>query len=607
MKFSGNQIFKFLLTLSFVFSFSLNYGQNRLYDKAYRLFLEKNYKKSWQLCQKGIRKYHDFDKFYLLCAKISYENHQFDQTTVYLNKYFMLSHDPSALSEIGYIYFDQKLYDSAAFYFRKSLKIKPSPQIQRMLNTAQFRISAYKHPVPFKPQKLPKTINTKFDEYFPELSPDNQLFFTRRTTDENIFRSTKTRDSWTKAQKLPKNINTQAQEGACTISTDGKTLIFTRCITGIGCDLYITHKTGSGWTNPEKLPYPINTQYWESQPCLANNGRTLLFVSNRPQGKGDMDIWKIDYVNGRWTNLQNLGDSINTPGKEMSPFLHFDGKTLYFASNYHPGLGGFDLFVSRLKHGHWTKPQNLGYPINTEKDDTRLVVDVTGKTAYFASAINGNQDIYSFELYPAIRPSKTFYIAAKVFDAQTLKPLKAQISIYNLSEDSLIFQKHTQNFKITIAIGQYGLFAYHKGYLPYSKNFDVCDTIDSTTIHLTILLKPIAQNQITVLRNIFFDFNSYTLKPQSYIELEKLVYFLKDNPTITIEIAGHTDSIGTHQYNMKLSQNRALAVKNFLVKHGINPGRLIARGYGDTKPVAPNTTEKGRKLNRRVEIKIIKL
>ena len=607
MKFSGNQIFRFLLLVNFVFSFQLSYGQKRLYDKAYRLFLEKNYKKSWQLCQKGIRKYHDFDKFYLLCAKISYENHLFGQTTAYLNKYFSLSHDPAALSEIGYIYFDQKLYDSAAFYFRKSLKLKPSPQIQRMLNTAQFRISAYKHPVPFKPQKLPKTINTKFDEYFPELSPDNLLFFTRKTTDENIFRSTKTRDSWTDAQKLPQNINTQAQEGACTISSDGKTLIFTRCITGIGCDLYITHKTGSGWTNPEKLPYPINTQYWESQPCLANNGRTLLFVSNRPQGKGDMDIWKIDYVNGRWTNLQNLGDTINTPGKEMSPFLHFDGKTLYFASNYHPGLGGFDLFVSRLKNGHWTKPKNLGYPINTEKDDTRLVVDVQGKTGYFASAINGNQDIYSFELYPAIRPSKTFYIAAKVFDAQTLKPLKAQISIYNLSEDSLIFQKHTQNFKITTAIGQYGLFAYHKGYMPYSKNFGINDTIDSTTIHLTILLKPIAQNQTTVLRNIFFDFNSYTLKPQSYPELKKLVYFLKDNPTIIIEIAGHTDSIGTHEYNMKLSQNRALAVKNYLVKHGINPGRLIAKGYGDTKPVAPNTTEKGRKLNRRVEIKIIKL
>ncbi len=607
MKFSGTQISKFTLIIIFVLSLTPVFSQKTLFNKAYQKFLEKSYKKSWQLCQKGIKKYHNYDKFYLLCAQILYENRQYEQTIAYLNQYFALSKDPSALSEIGYIYFDQKNYDSAVKYFRKFLQIKPSREIQHTLNTAEFRLFAYQHPVPFNPKKLPKTINSRFDEYFPELSPDNQLFFTRKTTDENIFFSQKTKNSWSQAQKLPPNINTNHQEGACTISTDGKTLIFTRCIIGSGCDLYITHKTDTGWTNPQKLPYPINTKYWESQPCLANNGHTLLFVSNRPQGKGDMDIWKIDYINGHWTNLQNLGDSINTKGKEMSPFLHFDGKTLYFASNYHPGLGGFDLFVSRLKNGHWTKPKNLGYPINTEKDDTRLVVDVSGKTAYFASDITGNQDIYTFKLYPKIRPFKTFYIAGQVFDAQTHKPLSANISIYNLKRDSLIFQKFSHDFKITTKIGQYGLFAYRKGYMPYSKNFDVCDTIDSTTIHLNILLKPIAQNQTSTLHNIFFDFNSYTLKPQSYIELKKLVYFLKDNPTITIEIAGHTDNVGTAEYNMKLSLKRAMAVKNYLVKNGINPRRLITKGYGATRPIAPNTTEKGRKLNRRVEIKILKL
>ncbi len=607
MKFYYHQLFKYSILTFLIFISSFSFAQERLLHKAQTLYLQHQTNKAIKICNKGIKRYPNYAKFYFLCAKIYYKQGQSQAVIHYLKKYYALSKDAKALSEIGFEFFGQKQYDSAIFYFEKYQKNNYSPDIQHYIDVAKFRIYALQSPVPFTPKRLPNTINTSFDEYFPAITANNVLYFTRFTENENIYFSQKKGSNWLESKPLPQNINTKYQEGACTISSDGKTLIFTRCIPNIGCDLYISHKNDTGWTNPQKLPYPINTRYWESQPCLANNGQTLFFTSNRPGGKGDMDIWAIDYIQGKWLNLRNLGDSINTKGKEMSPFLHFDGKTLYFASNYHPGLGGFDLFVSRYKNGHWTKPKNLGYPINSSKDDVRLIVEVNGKTAYFSSAISGNQDIYTFTLYPKIRPLPVIYISGQIVDSITKNPLTAQVSIFNLKNNNRVFSSFTQTFTITLAAGDYALFAERQGYMFYSKNFSIADTNRNYTKHLKIELLPIAPNATMILHNIFFDFNSYTLKPQSYVELKKLVHFLLENPSIKIEIQGHTDNIGSQSYNLKLSQQRAETVRTYLIKHGISPDRLIAKGYGDSKPIASNTTSQGRALNRRVEIKIIKL
>jgi len=482
--------------------------------------------------------------------------------------------------------------------------------MKHLLAVAEFRDTAYLHPVPFNPHPLPKNINSKYNEYFPEITANNTLFFTRLINNENIYFSHKKSHFWTNSKPLPPIINSAQQEGACTLSHDGKIMIFTRCNNYSGCDLFITFKKDTSWTKPVRLPYPINTKYWESQPCLANNGHTLLFASNRPGGIGKTDIWAVDFYNGKWQNLRNLGKPINTKGDEMSPFLHFDNHTLYFASNYHPGFGGYDIFYSKLlPNGKWSKPVNLGFPINSKGDQTRLIVNVRGDTAYFASPNkNNNLDIFWFKLYKKARPNPTLYIKAKIIDAYTLKPLPAHVSLINLESDSLIYSNYTDNFVITAKLGNYGLFAEHPGYLYQSKHFSLADTANhKNSVNIVIKLQPVAIGKTFKLHNIFFKFNDYKLKPQSFTELNKLVRFLKENSKLVIQISGYTDSIGSEKYNLWLSKMRAQSIANYLISKGINPNRLIVKGFGEKNPVAPNNTPLGRKLNRRVEIKIIKM
>ncbi len=598
----------FLLTLLFLPLTAL--AQQHLYHKALDKYQSGQWQKALEITQKLIKKYPDFDKAYLLAGQIYYEKIDKERAIPFLKKYYSLSHDARSLSELGYINFETSRYDSAIKYFSLYLvsgKARDTTEIKHLIATARFRIWAYKHPVPFKPVPLPPQINTRYDEYFPDISANGKLFFTRRINDENIYYTQKINNNWTNPQPLP-GIDTKNQEGACSISPDGKTMIFTRCLIRTGCDLYITTLTDTGWTKPKKLPYPINTKHWESQPCLANNGRTLFFVSSRPGGKGKLDIWAVDYINGKWQNLRNLGDSINTPGNEMSPFLHFDNKTLYFSSDYHPGLGGYDLFISRKKNGHWSKARNLGYPINNKYDDVRLIVLPSGDTAIFSSQISGNHNLYMFRLYPSVRPTPTLFLSGKCLNGQTHHSLKATISVVNLDNDSLIYSATTDNFLISIPVGNYAFFAEKQGFTFASKNFSATDTSNGQKfVYVSVKLFPLKKNLTFELHNIFFETNSYKLKPQSYTELKKVVRFLKNNPNIHIEIDGHTDSIGTYQYNMDLSEKRSREVARYIIAHGISPDRITTRGYGFTRPKASNKTPEGRKLNRRVEIKITKI
>ena len=480
---------------------------------------------------------------------------------------------------------------------------------------AQQRNNDYK----FEPTNLGDAINSPESEYYPTVTIDGKSFvFTRRVRgiNEDFYGSTRTAEGWTTAKPLAGNINTASNEGAQNISQDGQWLIFTGCnmYGGQGsCDLYISYLTANGWSEPENLGNIINTEAWESAPSLSPDKRDLYFASSRAGGYGASDIYVSHLLpNGRWSEPENLGPEINTVGSESCPFIHADNQTLYFTSNGHPGYGGDDLFLSKKgPKNTWGKAINLGYPINTIENEGSLVIAADGRTAYYASDrgdSKGGLDIYTFELRSDIRPSKTLWVKGQVFDKKTLKGLPSAVELTDLSTQEVLSRVQTDetgNYLVTLPVGKdYAFNVNRKGYLFYSENFQLTEKSDSV-FHIDIPLQPIEANASIVLKNIFFDINKYDLKPSSTSELDKVFILLRDNPTLTIQLNGHTDNVGKPEDNLVLSNNRAQAVVKYLVTKGINAARLSFKGFGATQPVADNNTEEGRAKNRRTELKVV--
>lgn len=473
----------------------------------------------------------------------------------------------------------------------------------------------------FLPRNLGDSINTAVSEYYPTITLDGkELVFTRRVNhfNEDFYNSRLNSNSqWGTARGLYGNINTASNEGAQNISQDGQWLIFTGCNfpEGIGsCDLYISYLTPDGWSTPENLGYTVNTEFWESAPSLSPDKRDLYFASSRPGGYGGSDLYVSHRLpNGRFSVPENMGPEINTAGNESCPFIHADNHTLYFTSNGHLGYGGEDLFLSRKgAKNTWTKPINLGYPINTIENEGSLVVAADGKTAYYASDRSdsrGGLDIYTFELRADIRPAKTLWVKGRVFDKKTGKGLPSAVELTDLAineTSSKVQTDETGAYLITLPIGKdYAFNVNRKGYLFFSENFPLSNKDPDSTYSIDIPLQPLEANAAIVLKNIFFETNSFDVKPESYNELDKLVQLLKDNPTLRIEISGHTDTTGKPEDNIELSNNRARAVVNYLVSKGIAAARLQFKGYGASLPVADNNTETGRALNRRTELKVL--
>ena len=362
------------------------------------------------------------------------------------------------------------------------------------------------------------------------------------------------------------------------------------------------------------MGFPINTSGWESQPSLSADGKTLYFVSDRKGGLGSYDIWKsIIGDDGKWIMPENLGSNINTVYNEQYPFIHPDGKTFYFSSTGWTGLGGKDLFISRSDTLNvWSKPINLGFPINTYGDESGLTINSSGSKAFFSSNnFNGfgGFDIYSFDLPQNIRPSAVNYVKGVVFDDSDKKRLGALIDIIDLRTGNSIYTSYSDaidgTFLGTLPKGnQYSLNASKEGYLFYSENFSLEKFIIGKPIELEVPLQKIAVGKKVVLKNIFFDSNKYDLKPASKAELQKLIEFLQENPTVYIEIDGHTDDVGDDQSNLILSQNRSKAVFQYLIEHEINSSRIKYKGFGETMPVADNKTSAGKANNRRTEFVI---
>jgi outer membrane protein OmpA-like peptidoglycan-associated protein len=479
------------------------------------------------------------------------------------------------------------------------------------------------HPVAnykFEPHNLGDSINTEVSEYFPTITIDgNTLIFTRRVNhiNEDFYESHKTDTTWSKAVSLPGNINTNYNEGAQNISQDGQWLLFTGCDFPEGhgsCDLYISYLTADGWSTPENLGDSINTEFWESSPSLSPDKKDLYFASRQPDGYGGSDLYVSHrLLNGQWSAPVNLGPTINTIGNEAAPFIHADNQTLYFTSNGHPGYGGDDLFVTRKQpDGTWSKPENLGYPINTIENEGCLVIAADGKTAYYASDradSRGGLDLYTFELREDIRPAKTLWVKGKVFDSTTRKGLPSSVVLTDLASRQVISNLQTDatgNYLITLPEGRnYAFEVKRRGYLFFSENFSLTGNFGDTTYHIDIPLQPLTPGALVVLKNIFFDPNKFDLKPESGAELDEIVQLLKDNPTVKIQINGHTDNSGKPADNITLSEDRAKSVTSYLISKGIGPARLSSKGWGDTQPIADNSTPEGRARNRRTELKIL--
>jgi outer membrane protein OmpA-like peptidoglycan-associated protein/tetratricopeptide (TPR) repeat protein len=585
----------------------------------------------------------------------------YEEAWVLLGKIFLQSQDYPGLLEVGQkmerqkglsaagkawgqyfqakAYVAQMRYDSAEQVLRRFvvMGIEGIPKRiyeegARLLETSVHAARLMQKPVPLKLENLGPAVNSPYPEYLPSLTADGRrLYFTSRRPqagkepnpltggyDEDLYWCERDENGrWQPAQPLGSPINSDRNEGAAFFSADGQWAFITLCdrADGLGsCDIYFSELDGDRWLPPKNLGPAVNSSAWESHPSLTHDRKRLYFASSRPGGQGGSDIWYTEWKNGTWQPPINIGPPINTPGDEYSPMIAADGRTLYFASDYHPGMGGMDLFVSYLSDTGWTTPKNLGYPLNTPGDEQTLCVDAAGRIGYVALERPeglGKQDIYAFSLWPEIQPQRAAsYVRGFVYDSLTKAPLAARVRIVDLelrdTIRALTSNRVTGEFVTSLPLrSRYALLAEAPGYLFYSQHFDLRES--DQAYELRVPLEKPRKGSTIRLRNVFFEFDRADIKPESEVELLEVVRLLQAHPKWKVEVQGHTDSVGTAMYNQQLSQRRAEAVRQFLIQRGIKAERIQARGYGSSRPIAPNTTEEGRALNRRTEILFIEV
>jgi outer membrane protein OmpA-like peptidoglycan-associated protein len=599
-----------------------------VYQKAYIKAREEKYDESIKLLQECIKIDPRFMDAHISIAGLYGEKKQYVEAISWYEKareidsaYFSDFNLPYSINLAGLGEW-QKALDAIHIYLSGDVDERSRKLGEFRRKTYQFAVDyAKQHPegsYRFAPHNMGDSINSKASEYFPtQTISGDEFIFTRRVNgnNEDFYGAKNMNGVWSKAKPLEGDINTESNEGAQNVSQDGQWLVFTGCnFPGAygSCDLYISYLTPEGWSSPENLGR-INTDSWDSGPSFSPDKRDLYFSSSRPGGYGGNDIYVTHRLaSGRWSEPENLGPEVNTVGDEGYPFMHADNQTLYFTSNGHLGYGGDDLFMIKKKGNKWDKAVNLGYPINTIENEGSLSVAADGKTAYYASDRSdsrGGLDIYTFELREDVRPAKTLWVKGKVLDQKTSKGLPSAVELTDLSTRELLSKVQTDatgNYLITLPIGKdYAFTVSRKGYLFFSENFSLSQKAPDSTYNIDIPLKPIEANATVVLKNIFFDVNKYDLKPESTTELDNLFLLLRDNPTLKIQINGHTDNVGKINDNMVLSNNRAQAVVKYLIGKGIDPARLTFKGYGPNEPVADNATEAGRAQNRRTELKVV--
>lgn len=607
----------------------------KAFDNAMESWRISHYSSAEQELKKAIKIDPGYQDAYILLGDIYYDMERYsDAIQSYESAVGIDSlHTPNLYYLLGRIYFDSGQYDEALKWLGMFLEFDGIREdlrgfAEEIKITTAFREYALSNPVPFLPENLGKYVNSEHNEYVNSITLDeSSLVYTLNKPDsliEGFFRegfvmAHNTDSGWVVAGRTLPDLHELGNIGAMSLSPDGRFLFFTSCGArgGFGsCDIYVCSKEGTGWSTPHNLGAAINTSNWDSQPCFSADGKTLFFVSARKGTIGGADIWYSEFIQGSgWTKAANLGSAINTHEEEMAPFIHPDGRTLYFSSKGHPGMGGFDLFMSRKdSSGNWSEPANLGYPINTESDEINIVVSTNGKGAYLSSRQEGGYggyDIYRFDLPLDRAPLQVSYISGGIYDADTEEPLRAEILLIDLANGEVVVRCESDpvNGQYLAALPggkNYALNIGKPAYLFYSDNFNLSlDNVPEKPVVMDVHLLPVKSGRTFVLNNIFFETDKYALGELSYVELLKLENFLNDNPIVRIMICGHTDNVGSAGYNQVLSENRAKSVYDYLIEHGIDPDRLEYKGFGLTQPVSDNDTEEGRALNRRTEVLIL--
>ena len=605
------------------------------YKKAISEGRNRQYEKSLKLYDKVLKKHPEFIDAQLRKAGMLHNMGKFKESSIEFDKAIAMApeYDPQMYYSLAIVHRDMKSYDLAArnfqFYIDRSDDEKQKLRAIDLRDRAAFAHEATTNPVPFDPKKVDGGVSSDYSEYAPMMNIEgDRMIFTRRVGGQEDFYIAEIKDGEFVRVAEIEGLNTPQNEGIHTISADGRTMIFTACDrrkTGIGsCDLYYANLDSDYWTIPSNMGKVVNSISWDSQPSLSADGKTLFFSSGRQDGYGGNDIWMTTKTDtSGWTFPTLLPEEINTSGNEESPFIHPDGHTLYFRSNKHIGMGGYDIFYSRYIDSTetWTPAKNIGYPINTEGSEGALSVSLDGKTAFFASDMaylddksNANLDIYSFELYPEARPILTTFVKATITDGETGVPLSAEYTIEVLSDN---MQPSTGKadpkgtFVNSLPTNQsYALFINMDGYIHHSENFDlqgIQDALNPFIIDIQLNKaiksepsKPSKAKPI-VLNNIFFESGKADLKSESGFELNSLAQNLLKNPSLKIQIIGHTDNVGSEVDNQKLSEARAKSVADALVLRGIAYSRVSYLGLGESQPIADNETEEGRKINRRTE------
>lgn len=602
-----------------------------LYAEADNFRVRGQYSQAINLLEQAIAKDKKFYEAYFRLALIIKAQGKLDQAETLFKKVVELNEGNNAASffELGDLYLKQSEYNKSIEFANKYLAYNPRnsrriQEAQAIIKNAEFALNNENKKALFNPRPLSDTVNTFPMQYFPVVSVDgSSLIYTRRmgTTsqyDEDLVISKRDENNrWSTPESISENINSEFNEGTCTISADGRTLIFTSCYgrKGYGsCDLYISVKTGEEWSVPQNLGPSVNSSAWDSQPSLSADGRTLYFISNRNGGIGGRDIWftKKDDKN-TWGKPQNMGPVINTVNEEVSPFIHPNNRTLYYGTNGLPGFGGFDLYYSNIDNDLWTKPKNMGAPINNGEDQVSLFIAASGDKGYYSNE-DTNSDkkgiLYQFSLTDLHEVEyNVSYVSGIVTDKETSDKLMAEIELVDINSNkrvSLVSSDSiTGKYLMVLTEGsEYALYINRKDYLFKSYSFVFDDSGES--IEQNIELERIKEGVTTDLRNIFFETDKFDIKSSSYAELDKVVRFIKENPSLKIEISGHTDNVGSAEYNLTLSEKRAQSVAQYLFNKGVDENIINTAGFGSSQPKATNDSEKGRQLNRRIELKIVK-
>ena len=636
---------------------SYNKKAIKLYEKAIECYQDispfsgrGNLKGAEEYLLKSLAKDSTFSEAYILLSQVKVKMGDINSAIFYKEK--MMTVNPIIpLVEYFYLAGMHMAIGSYEKCLKNAVRYKNSPladqryigRIDKMIENCEFAIEAIKNPVDFNPINLGSSINSELPEYFPSITADDSTFlFTRRVNDlsapggrqEEIFVSKKTPNNhWSNSSLVSNAINSKYNEGAPTFSPDGQYIIFVGCETGAkgdyeygddrkgygSCDLFYSQNNGTNWSKPVNLGSKINSKHWETQPSFSSDGKTLYFIrgmtyDRQRRNPDNQDIY-VTTINedGQWSKPEKLPPNINSPHREESVQIHPDGKTLYFSSNGHPGMGGMDLYMSRkLDDNTWSDPINLGYPLNTYKNDISILISPKGDKGYFSSDREGGYgdlDLYSFNVDKKFKPLPITFIKGKIIDAESKLPLFAFFQLTDLKKGNIISQMQSKlengEFLITVPKNiDFALHAEKEGYMFYSRNIYRDNLSLSKDGFLIIELEKVKPGTF-ILENIFFEKSKSSLKKSSLVELNKVLKLMQINPDLKIQISGHTDSDGDDDFNLELSINRAKSVVNWLIENNIDQNRLSFKGYGETRPIEENNSIANKAKNRRTELTII--